>query len=297
MRVIHLAALTVFASFTMLSPARAADSNLPPESYFAGTFALGYEYTDFREQVWEGINAHGIASEAAFVFSNFGNSQLNVQLDGSLYANKLSDFDNGGSAVGEIGVQRWHAGGVVFWRDPSVGLIGIDGAFGGVNWTGDNISDYRFGGRFEYFASDAFTIGAKAGYVHEHEGSHVDGADGYYGNVSAKIYPSDRWAITSAVDYMNFPTWDTNAPLTIWALTGEAEYDLSESLNTPVSVYAGGRWADQFDGESHFGEAQGFAGLRFYFGGDGGSLAKKHRSNTLDNLSTPLDRVVNREGT
>jgi hypothetical protein len=280
------------------SMAMAADSNLTPEPNFAGTFSLGYEYTDFREEEPEGINAHGVASEVAFVFSNFANSKLNVQVDGSLYANKLSDFENTGIAVPEIGVQRWHAGGVLFWRDPSVGLVGIDGAFGGVNWTGDNITDYRFGGRFEYFASDAFTLGAKAGYVHEQEGSHVDGAGGYYGNLSAKFYPSDHWALTAAVDHMYFPAWDTDpAPLSIWAFTGEAEFDLSDSVNLPVSLYAGGRWADQFDGESHFGEAQGFAGLRFYFGGNSGSLVQKHRSNTLDNLSTPLDRVVNREGT
>ena len=284
-----------------ITAAVAADVAPMPEQDFAATIALGYEYTNFNEpEDDEGIIGNTGFAEGAFLFSNLGNSNLNVQLDGSYYLNDLSNKEDDGSAVREKGVDRWHAGGVLFWRDATMGLLGIDGAYGQQNWSGDKIDDYRVGARFEYYPSDFFTLGGRAGYIHEKEGSHDKGADGLYANAFGEVYPTENWALTASVDYAYFSQWDkppsSKEPLEFYAFTGETEYDLSDSVNMPISIFAGGRYTDQDDSESTFNEIQGFVGLKWYFGG-GDTLAAKHRSNTLDNLNTLFDRVINREGT
>ena len=293
---------SAFLGICAATTALAADATqTPAQQNFAATIALGYEYTDFNEaEDDEGIIGNTGFAEGAFLFSNLADSNFNIQIDGSYYLNDLSNHDNNGSSVDEKGVDRWHGGGVLFWRDATIGLLGIDGAYGQQNWSGDKIDDYRVGARFEYYPSDFFTLGGRAGYIHEKEGSHDKGADGFYANGFGEVYATENWAFTGSVDYAYFSKWDKppndKEPLTIWAFTAETEYDLSTSVNRPISIFAGGRYTDQDDSESTFNEIQGFVGLKWYFGG-GDTLAAKHRNNTLDNLNTPFDRVINREGT
>ena len=284
--------------FGLATTAMAADIEPTPEQLaFAATVAFGYEYTNFNEaEIDEGIIGNGGLLEGALLLRNLGASNFNAQVDASYYLNDLSNFENDGSSVGEEGVGRSHFGGALFWRDETLGLIGIDAALGQTKWNDDKINYYRVGGRFEYYLGDYFTLGGRGGYIHEKEASQLQGASGYYANAFARAYVLDSLALTASLDYAKFRHWDPAAPLTIKSFTGEAEFDLANSINVPVSVFAGGRYSDQDDGEAVFNEVQGFVGLKFYFGTDG-TLSSKQRNNTIDNLNTPFDRIVNREGT
>jgi hypothetical protein len=270
--------------------ARAADVVQACQPW-AGTVTAGYIFGDHDSQ----FSGKGPDFEADFgtffgegeALYHFCDTNLNVQGDGAFHNHQYddpSDSDN----------ERWHVGGILFWRDQDVGVLGLD-----VSFLNDEIFDesdetWRLGARGEYFGGDMFTLGAGAGYLNgDFFGKDTDGFDV---NAWARMYPTENLGLLARFDYatqdVGLVDWDIDH----WAIGGEGEYLLP---NLPLSIFAGARYGetDIDTGKSDFSSevTEIYAGLSIYFGsdGNGGSLASHHRNNTLDNTSVIFERLPN----
>jgi hypothetical protein len=298
-----LASASAFALLLSLggsAPAQAADIYMapppvpvpaaPPQHRFAGTVEAGYLWTGLDYDIdlpdsddGDGVDSSAFFGGAAVLFGPAG-SNLNFQGDFAFHGHKFDGSD--------YSLDEWHAGGIVFWRDPAWGLIGVDGSF--INLDAGTSAEFgRVGGRGEFFAGQAFTLGGGAGYLW----SDFFGTDtsGFDANLWARFYPTDNVALKLRGDYGNLDFDQYDASATSWAVTGEGEYLFAQ---VPISIFAGARFAQtNGDGTKSFeftlDEKQVFGGARFYFGsgGPGTSLASHHRNNTLDNTSVFLERL------
>lgn len=175
----------------------------------------------------------GAASLAFPVLDDFG-----VQIDG--LAGKVNPSDAYGSAV--------HA----FWRDSTVGLVGLTAAHAELGKT----ETLRYGGEAEYYL-DQFTF---TGYVGQQSGDIDTSA---YAGLGARYYLTD--------DVMFSTVASTSDDLERYALALEAQ--------TPVR---GLSWyASLATGENDYDHA--FFGLKFYFSGDRKSLIDRHRQDDPSN--------------
>ena len=117
------------------------------------------------------------------------------------------------------------------------------------------------------------------------------------------FYPTEDLAVKVEFDYasLNFPNFtDRDGPCPdvdadMWAIGGEVEYLLRDMFGGGSSVFVAGRYAEQefeFGGGDSFTleHAQVAVGFRSYFV-TGGSLANHHRTNTVDNTNTLLEKV------
>lgn len=238
--------------------------------------------------------------EAAVLWRPSGN--FNVQSDFAFHSHRLDFADGKNGPDGNIAIDQWHAGGVAFWRDPTMGLFGIDGATGGIDigHAGDVL---RVGGRAEWFLGDMATIGGGVGYHNLDFGSGKIDIDGVNVNAFVNFYATEDLAIKVEFDYASLDFSSTNnceGPCPdvdgdMWAVGGEVEYLLRDMFGGSSSLFVGGRYAEREfdisgDGTLTFEHAQVFVGFRSYFV-TGGSLANHHRTNTLDNTNTLLEKV------
>jgi hypothetical protein len=261
---------------------RAADVDDEVCQSLAGTIRAGYV---FGEQDFDGESRdyETLFGEAAALY-HFCNTNLNIQAD---YAVHGHQFDSGFEDN-----DRWHAGGVLFWRDQELGVLGLDVSFLNESYFDDDFESWRFGVRGEYFVNDMFTLGAGAGYFDGK--AFAEDGDGFDVNAWGRIYPTESIGLLARFDYAVVDFRDVN--LDYWAVTGEGEYLLP---NVPVSIFAGARYAGQeFPGkvgEFSIDDIQAYAGISIYLGsdGNGGSLASHQRNNTLDNTSVILERLPN----
>jgi hypothetical protein len=134
----------ILAAVGAAGQALAADAVLPPAAGIAGTIGGGYQYTDFGGDLGGGADiwANTFFGDGAIVMP-LGDSKFNAQIDGAYNSHRLTD----GSDHITFGI--WHAGGALFYRDPSWGLFGLDGALGGIDADGESIDTYRVGVRGE----------------------------------------------------------------------------------------------------------------------------------------------------
>lgn len=268
--------------------ARAADIEQVCQP-LAGTVTAGYIFGDYSSQ----FSGKGGDSEADFgtffgegeVLYHFCDSNLNVQGDVAFHNHQfddLSDSDN----------ERWHVGGILFWRDQDLGVLGLDVSFLNDDFFDESSETWRIGVRGEYFGGDMFTLGAGAGYLNgDFFGKDTDGFDV---NAWGRMYPTENIGLLARFDYATQDIESVDVDIDQWAIGGEGEYLLP---NLPLSIFAGARYseADVNSGKSDFSSevTEIYAGLSIYLGsdGNGGSLASHHRNNTLDNTSVLFERV------
>jgi hypothetical protein len=304
--------LAMVAAFAVdVAPASAADMPVVIEPVapapvlghrFAGTVTAGVMWT--RDQIdYSGgfdddddddddddVNWNSFFGEAAVLFGPEG-TNFNFQGDFSFHSHS-PDFGSGFGPSGNTRLDSWHAGGIAFWRDANVGLVGIDGSFISNDYFG-SVESWRLGLRGEYFVDPSITVGGGAGYVTMDFFGKADG-DGFDGNLWARYYFNDSFAMKVRGDVGSLSFDDgPYEDVTAWAIAGEGEY-LLPSL--PMSVFVGVRYAkSDVDASPDYtvDSLQVYGGAKFYFGsGDAGtSLATHHRNNTLDNTSTFLERM------
>ncbi len=252
-------------------------------SRYAGTITLGYSYTDFDLQAGPnstvGINT--FIGSGAVVYNVEGN--YNVQGD---FAFASHSPDNSKTLGISLALDTWTAGGTFFWRDPNVGMLGVDVGYqsADVGISGDG---FRIGGRGEYYCGDHWTIGAAAGWeqVDFHSISRIDG---WYANAQVKYYWNDRTSFSLNGNYYTANVSAAPINANQWSVGLEGEYLISR--DTPVSVYGGVRYGDfNVNFTSHDPtDWTVYAGLKFRFGNDGGALVDQDRNGALAATTTGL---------
>ena len=265
------------AALAAASAHPAAASN----SKYAGLITLGYSYTDID------VNNGGIGNVSVNTF--IGSGAVDYNVEGNYFAQLDFAFashspDSGKTGGISLSLDTWTAGGTFFWRDPSVGMLGVDLAYqsADIGISGDGL---RAGLRGEYYVNNRVTIGAAVGWE-ELDFHGLTRADGWYANAQVKYYVSDKTSLSLNANYytadINNAPFDTNQ----WSVGLEGEYLISRE--TPVSVYAGVRYGDfNIDNLSNDPtDWTAYVGLKFRFGNDGGSLADQDRNGALSPTTT-----------
>lgn len=245
---------------------------------YAGTISLGYSYTDF--------NIDGIDDTSVDTFSGSGAVVFN--LEGNYYAQ--ADFAFASHSLGDdftgpidISLDTWKAGGEVFWRDPSVGMFGVELAYQSAD-LGISGDGFRAGVRGEYYFSDKFTLGAAVGYQELSVDPFLD-ADGWYVNAKATYYVNDKVSVSLNANYFTLDL-GLSSDVDQWSVGAEAEYLISKE--TPVSVYGGVRYGQYDIDNASFDndETTVYVGVKFRFGNEGGSLKDQDRNGALTPTTT-----------
>ena len=207
-----------------------------------------------------------------------------------------------------------HIGGVAFTREPDKGMLGF--GVSNVMWSDhitypsspgsfsdQGLSLWRVGPLAQYYVNDKFTIGAGAFYLtgnsNLNSGSPATYTDtGYDGNLFAKFYPNNSWAITlrGDLDHLNFQLANSSYYYNLDTQVGtlEAEYLFA---NSPISAFFGGRFAHQhyvdlFNTVQDQNDIQGFVGVNIALGSaPRGSLRDRDRNGLIDNTSVGLEKV------
>ena len=291
LRKTFIAALSGAAALAMAAGASdAADlEQIVTDPNWAATISSGYTST------WFGfpdggppfdVQSNTFFGEGAALFRF--NNMLNAQSDFAFNSHRFS-----GKFDGKV-VDQWHAGGVLFMRDESFGLVGLDGAFGGIDFFGKGIDVFRVGGRFEWFASHMLTVGGAVGYhnldIGGGGGPGGKEIDGVNANGWVNFFASDKLGLKAQFDFATFGFGGKN--IDVWAVTGEAEYLVDDIAGTNSSFFVGGQYAEYSadPGPTFLDETQVFVGFRHYFV-TGGDLANNKRTNTLDNTNTILEKL------
>ena len=258
--------------------AEAADlDRIVSEPGYAATITSGYVHT-FGEI--DELDANGVFGEADVLWRPTG--MVNVQTGFAYHAH---DFDADIGKGGNVTDTPWHSGAILFLRDQNMGLIGVDGTFGGMDVFGFSFADvFRVGGRFEWFANDMLTFGGRAGYYELDLGAGKGNADGLEASAFANFYVTENLMAQAEFNYLDLEGAD------VWSIGGQVEFLLADFFSGNTSVFAGGRYIEASDDGFSIETGQIFVGVNYYFN-TGGSLANHHRTNTLDNTSTLLERV------
>lgn len=222
---------------------------------------VGGFHTSFDEQGNNGNSlesAHGHMVQGA-VSVPLGR-QFGLQIDaGSMHGS--ADLDSVFFASQELDIEAYGLGGHLFWRDPTVGLLGVYGHQTEYDIEGVDITHTRFG---------------------------VSG-EAYLGNVTLKGFGGQ--------DKVEF---DAFADGTYWVASGEVDFYLTDdfmvkagvehSFNSTIgfagveAAFSSSSIASSLFANVSFGEAgtSAMAGLRFYFGQQGKSLKRRHREDDPD---------------
>ncbi len=255
------------------------------EPGYAATISSGYQHTWFDFAPGQGpdgdedVGFNTFFGEGAVLWRF--NEMMNAQSDFAFYSHRGT-----GKADGKA-VDQWHGGGVLFLRDQSMGVLGIDGAFGGIDF-GKAFDVFRIGGRGEFFVNDMLTIGGGVGY-HEVSGKGDKSLDGINARGWIDFYATSDLGLKFQVDFAELN--GDGKSIDVLAFTGEAEFLLTSVGWGNSSVFTGGRFASlDGNGPESVDETQFFIGFRHYFN-SGGTLAQNKRSNTLDNTNVILEKI------
>jgi hypothetical protein len=269
------------ASCLAIAALAAASANpaTAAKNRYAGMISLGYSFTDFDFQ-------NGIDSIDVNTFIGSGSIMYNLegnyfaQADFS-FASHSPDIDN--SPI-NFSLDTWNAGGTVFWRDPSVGMLGVDVAYqsADVGISGDG---YRVGARGEWYPNDRWTVAGAIGW--EQLDFNLAEVDGIYANASVKYYFSERFSVALNANYFEADVDTISFDSSQWSVGAEGEYLVSRE--TPLSVYGGVRFGE-FDIDNNPGDDPqqwtAYVGLKFRFGNEGAPLVGQDREGALQPTTT-----------
>ena len=165
----------------------------------------------------------------------------------------------GGDVMGYSGV-----GGHVFWRDPSVGLLGLTGT----NQKIGNTLFIRNGVEGEAYLNQ-FSIGMRGGY----QGG--DTLKGDYFGIGGRWYINDNLVVNLGYDHAPGDT-TTNGVGIEWQPTSWGTRQLALFARATETVDSG---------------HAGAVGIRYYFGGEK-SLIQRHRTSDPESLVMPMGDVI-----
>jgi hypothetical protein len=288
-------------SFCAVSPqfASAADV-MDPGCNLAGDIRVG-AMMDWQDASFDDESAntdwHSMFGEGrGLVTCGMGNFQLDfAQYDHS------TEID-AGPASKDIGADTYHFGGAAFWRDPSVGLVGISGSRVTNELVGKDIDYSRIGLVGDYYVNDQMTLGGKAHYLFSDEIFGVAKHNGFELQANLKYYATPNFSLNLEGNYLNSTVKVDVGPgvsvgLDGWAAGAEAEYLV---MNQGLSIFGGGRFANRtadtsgFVGSDiKFDDMQVYVGVKFAFGGNTESLVTRDRTGPIDNTSLFLEKLPN----
>jgi hypothetical protein len=323
-------ALIASASLLAITQAQAADVPAPAGCSVMGIISAGgiYDWQNFKttdgegfdheaDQTWRG----GFGDGAVGLTCDAWNVQVDAAMYG-FYGSEPWNFGEGPNFKGPIAASgdaafksvNGHIGGAAFTRNDQFAL-GVSGSLVIQNDGGSGLpfSDYDYGftthtfrvGAFgEVFAGDKLTLGASVHYFNgEVPGVTTTGDQhGFEFTGVVKLYATDNLAFTlqgdASTSKESYFVWGDTYDYDNkgYAATVEAEYKIA---TTPLSVFAGGRWASRQskstsdnDGQYDYIDKQIFAGLKLDLGGSKNtSLAMRDRTGTYDNTSTLLEKL------
>lgn len=278
--------------------AQAADVPSAPECGIAGTVEGGVGYQGGNMTFGSSnLAMSGNVTEFGETAIGYGCNNWMAQLDGALYHSAFSNSALGGLNGTD---NQGHIGGALFWRDSSVGRVGLSASeiLNNANFTGPAVLGSvdvgggltRVGVFGDFYASDAITLGAGGFYV---TGTPMNGPginnseSGFEGNVHAKFYATDNisLALQGDIQSVNLTSGSNVDPWNGLAGSVEAEYLVP---NTALSLLAGGRIASRTLTQSNpltINDQQGYIGVKWAFGGPVTSLRARDRAGTYDNTS------------
>lgn len=229
------------------------------------------------------------------------NGYWNVQLSGAVKVDHLHFFFGGSNSPTQA-----QGGAIGFWRDPAMGVFGIEaGAFSPF---GDNRggfqNSFKIGGVAEYFFSDMFTIGGFGGVLVPMDsrpfgpGSTIKVENGYYAGGHLTYYASDNLAlagfarftelnqsIDGQVNSISFSQRFINVGGKVRYLTSMPGVELYASgsylkceVETSSTIFQDG--------------AQVMGGVNIPLGGHTDSLAAIDRSNAIDTRAWTCARAA-----
>ena len=306
-RLLYLS-ISILPLFLLGTNAQAADVALPvAECGITGIVEGGAGYQGGN------VDFAGTKRDMSGNFLGFGEAAIGygcvnwmAQLDGAFY---YEGFSNNGVGFRRAPSQvngrdsQGHIGGAIFWRDPAVGRLGLAGSeiLNNAHFDGLGPSGVDFGGSLtrlgafgDFYASDAFTLGAGAFYVFGNpinndflgSGTYLS-ESGFEGNIHAKFYATDNisFGLQGDIQRANLTSSGVVMPFNGLAGSAEVEYLVPD---TALSVFLGGRVASrtlEAGTNVTLNDTQGYIGVKFAFGGPVGSLRARDRAGTYDNTS------------
>ena len=302
-RMLYLS-ISILPLFLIGTNAQAADAFVPvAECGIAGIVEGGAGYQGGN------VNNGGSTLDMSGSFLGFGEAAIGygcvnwmAQLDGAFYHEGFSHNNRLSRLPSQINGQdsQGHIGGAIFWRDPSVGRLGLAGSeiLNNVHFdSGGTTLDVggsltRLGAFGDFYASDAITLGAGAFYVFGNPINNFFGTglseSGFEGNLHAKFYATDNisFGLQGDIQRANLtPSGGAATPFNGIAGSAEVEYLVPD---TALSLFLGGRVASRaLEGSADItlNDTQGYIGVKFAFGGPVSSLRARDRAGTYDNTS------------
>jgi hypothetical protein len=272
------------ASCLAIAALAAASANpaTAAKNRYAGMITLGYSFTDFDLQ-------NGSNSDTN-INTFIGSGAVMYNLEGNWFAQADFAFASHSPDINagpiNLSLDTWNAGGTVFWRDPGVGMFGVDLAYqsADIGISGDG---YRAGVRGEWYPNDRWTVSGAIGW--EQLDFNLATVDGVYANAAVKFYFTDKLSASLNANYFEGNVDLVNFNSQQWSVGAEGEYLISR--DTPVSIYAGVRYGDfsvdntpsGFDDPTQF---TAYVGLKFRFGNDGDSLVGQDREGAVSPTTT-----------
>jgi len=301
MKRILFLSISVLPLFGLGMSAQAADAPPPAECGIAGIVEGGVGYQG-GNVTGSGLGSGGRAMGGNF--TEFGETAIGygcgnwmAQLDGAFYHSGFS----ASIPLGQVNAEdnQGHIGGALFWRDPSVGRIGLAASeiLSNAHFVAGPTTDIggsltRVGAFGDFYASDAITLGAGGFYVTGNPFSGLGQSlseTGFEGNVHAIFYATDNISLGLQGD-MQLANLTESGQVASWngyAGSVEAEYLVPD---TALSLFLGGRFASRSLAQGGVSTAtindqQGYIGVKWAFGGPVSSLRARDRAGTYDNTS------------
>jgi hypothetical protein len=250
--------------------------------------------------------------EGAALFTCGG---LNIQGDFAWYGH-TTEVEIDGKDDFDVDQDNKHAGGALFYRDPSW-AGGISASLISRDIEGKDADVARVGLFGEFYFDDAFTFGASAHYYNTDwpsDGVEDKDEDGFELAAWGRFYPTPNFSLMLRGDLLlpnsklNFDIpggedidvdadWDVDDG---FAITGEAEYLVWDQ---GLSIFGGVRYAErsmkfdflveeddgesiEFNTDTDVEDFQVYAGVKFYFDfGRERTLVDNHRLGAVDNTS------------
>ncbi len=284
------------------SSVQAADLVEEPGCTLSGSVTAGYMF-DWQESEFENGGSEFSGKDVDWN-TPFGEGAglvtcgaFNAQADFAYY-DHAAELDDGGDEI-DLDATNQHLGGALFWRDPSVGAVGLQGSWGSQDIEAKDIEFFRVGVFGEFYFNEMFTLGASAAYFNTENLDSFGGKDqdGFELAAFGRFYATPDFSLMVRGDvlFSDIEFSGENGDLNGFAITGEAEYLVWDQ---GLSIFAGARYAertaepDDVDFEAEVDDMQVFAGIKFYFGNQG-TLVERQRTGTVDNTSVFLEKLPN----
>jgi len=257
-----------------VNPATAAKNR------YAGMITLGYSFSSIDTDT--GLDDIDVSS---FI----GSGAVVYNLEGDWFAQANFAFASHSPDTDPLPINftldTWNAGGTIFWRDPSVGMLGVDVAYQSAD-AGISGDGFRAGLRGEWYPNDRWTVSAAFGW--ETADFNLIDIDGIYANAAVKYYFSDRFSLALNANYFDAETDLIPIEPNQWSVGLEGEY--LASRETPLSIYGGVRYGE-FDldvggGAPEPSQWTAYVGLKFRFGNEGAPLVVQDREGAVQPTTT-----------